>query len=626
MLVLVFHFNLFGVAKAGFIGVDVFFVISGFLISSIIWKQLEIGRFSLGAFYLRRFRRLAPAFVCVQLFILGFAYVLMLPNEVADLIKQTFFAQTYLINFYLWKSINYFGLQADSVPLLHCWSLAVEEQFYLTYPLLLIVIHRFARRQFAFVLIALTVLSFALNVLLVKRHTGVAFYLLPTRAWELSLGAMLPFAQAWFVPQRWLRHVAALGGTLAIAAGVGLYTSQVAFPGFFALYPTVGTAALILAGTGGRSWASVALSQKPLVYIGRISYSLYLVHWPVRVLVEAAVHDYTLSWRWTSFILSLVLSSMLFHLVEDPIRSGAIFPGGRKFAIAYAMGFALVMMLAFSAFRTTGWSFRFEPAAIRLASYETDQDDGARRCEYSGPNWRQNLDNCRLGAPGRPNTWLLFGDSHAWALADSFSIFLRARGEAGTFVFVHSCMPVIGLGDANCQDFTAEVLRYVAQNPQIKTVAMVSIWRQPFEGEYLQGQGGRILKGPERLEAFHRQFHATLQQLHDSGKAVVLWKSLPSAKRSVPKALAWSRISGRQLDISITKQEYEQTFKFMSDAVADNRALINATVSPATAICPTDDCLIEKDGIPLYFDNNHPSHSQARFFSTLLESQISGAI
>jgi peptidoglycan/LPS O-acetylase OafA/YrhL len=622
LLVLVFHFGLFGFGKAGFIGVDVFFVISGFLISSLIWQQLEAGSFSLRRFYLRRFRRLAPAFVCVQLILLAAAYALMLPTEVRDLIKQTVSAQTYLINFYLWKSVNYFGLQAESVPLLHCWSLAVEEQFYLTYPLLLIGVHRFARGYFPLILILVTLASFGLNVAFVSSHQGAVFYLLPSRAWELSIGAMVPLAQRWFASRRWLREAAAVIGAVLIALGVTLYSRQIPFPGFFALYPTIGAACLILAGASDGSWISTVLSQKPLVYVGRISYSLYLVHWPVRVLLETVARDYTVFWRWLSFALSLLLASLLFHVVEDPVRRGTVLPTGRKFVAGYAAGFGVVMLIAGSAHLTLGWTHRFDSVAVRLAEYENDRNDAAQRCEYSGQSWDPNMALCRLGDPQASPTWLVFGDSHAWALGDSFSNLLKHRHQAGRLVFAHGCMPIAGLGGSDCQRFTAALLQHIAQTPEIKTVALVSIWRQVFEGESLQGPGGDLVTGPARVDVFQDQFHLTLQRLHDSGKSVVIWEPLPSTRRSVPKQLAWNRITGKEVGIATTRREHERTFRFMTDAIRNNSQLIDATISPASVLCPTDTCLVENEGVPLYFDNNHPSRSAAQYYAILIESQL----
>jgi peptidoglycan/LPS O-acetylase OafA/YrhL len=626
LLVLVFHFNLVGIGKAGFIGVDVFFVISGFLISSLIWSQLEKGRFALSTFYLRRFRRLAPAFICVQLLLLACAYFLFLPNDVADLIKQTVFAQTYLINFYLWKSVNYFGLQAENISLLHCWSLAVEEQFYLTYPLLLIGVHRYARRYFPVFLVAIAAASFALNVALVGKHAGAAFYLLPARAWELALGALLSFAQEWFRRHEWPRHVAALLGTAAIAAGVALYTPLVAFPGYFALYPTLGAAALILAGTGTGSWLSPILSCRPMVYIGRVSYSLYLIHWPVRILIESSIPEYTVGWRWFSFLVSLAMTSVLFHLVEDPVRKGTVFASGRRFVAAYAVGVTAVMVVAFSAYRTGGWRFRFPAEAVHMADYEKDQNEAGRHCEYAGAAWEKQLPTCRLGAPNAKPEWFLLGDSHAWALAPAFSQFLDSRNQGGQTIFIHACMPVLGLGNDQCKAFASNTIGHIIRDPEISTVVLASIWRQEFEGDFLVGPGNIPFKGDERAVVFKQQFAETVRRLADAGKRVIVWEAIPTAKQSVPKALAWERISHRSIDIATTRRDHEQLFRFLSEAILEARPMIWATVSPAAAMCQSGGCVLEDNGIPLYFDNNHPSLSGSPYFARILSSQLGGRL
>jgi len=623
LLVLVFHFDLFGIGKAGFIGVDVFFVISGFLISSIIWKQLEAGHFSLRSFYLRRFRRLAPAFICVQLLLWAFAYAFMVPNEIADLVKQTVFAQTYLINFYLWRSINYFGLQADGISLLHCWSLAVEEQFYLTYPLFLLLLHRYGRRHLGKALLAVTVASFALNVAFVGRHPRVSFYLLPTRAWELALGAMLPLIQPWFHSRAWARQLASLAGLAAIAAGVLLYSPVIPFPGTFALLPTLGAAALLLAGTSGGSFGSRALSLAPLVYIGRISYSLYLVHWPVRVLIAERIPEYSLGYRWLSLGISFALAALLFHCVEDPVRRQRLFPGAKRFVVAYASGFAVVMSLAFSAHASAGWSFRFDPAALRIANVENDRDAAARKREYDGSGWRARLDDFRVGALHAKPEWFVFGDSHAWALASAFSRFLEGRGQAGYLVFHHGCMPVLGLGGDECTRFTEDIVRFVEAQPEVRIVVLVSIWRQVFEGEYLLGPNQAAFRGAERFAAFRSQYAETIGRLHAKGKKVIVWEPLPAAKMSVPRVLAWARSSGKPPeDIAPTRDEHERLFKFLTDATNDNRARILGTISPAATLCATGRCELVEDGLPLYFDNNHPTLSSAPFFAGLIGAQL----
>src|SRR5580698_5196423 len=189
-LVLLFHFDLLPVARAGFIGVDVFYVISGFLITGIVLRDYDAGRFRLRDFYLRRVRRLAPALLCMQVLVLGVGAYLLLPADFNELARQSLATQLYVANIYYWQTYNYFGISAQSAFLLHTWSLAVEEQFYLFYPLLLIVVLRYCRRHIDVALLLLAALSFALNLAQVHVRPEATFYLLPTRAWELLIGAL----------------------------------------------------------------------------------------------------------------------------------------------------------------------------------------------------------------------------------------------------------------------------------------------------------------------------------------------------------------------------------------------------------------------------------------------------
>jgi peptidoglycan/LPS O-acetylase OafA/YrhL len=624
LLVLVFHFDVLTAGKAGFIGVDVFFVISGFLISSLIWEQLEKGRFSLRTFYLRRFRRLAPAFVTVQLLLIGFSYILLLPHEVMDLAKQSLTAQVYLINVYLWRSVGYFGLPADGVALLHCWSLAIEEQFYLLYPLLLIGIHRYARRFFVPILAAGALGSFLLNLGFVNTKPEATFYLLPTRAWELVLGALIPFVQPWFEKRGAWRQFSAILGAGLVAASVLAFRPGISFPGSFALLPTLGSVALILAGSGKGSWGSRVLSLKPVVYIGKISYSLYLVHWPLKVFIAGYMVEYTLGWRWLSLALSIALASALYRLVEDPVRRGVVFAGGRRFVIAYAIGFTVVMGLLASGLATKGWRHRFSAEVLRISDYVTDQDEAARRCEYVVGKWPGASGPCFIGQTGAPVRWMVIGDSHGWALTEAFSLFLKRKGEGGQLVFSHGCLPILEMETRTCREFNSSAHAWIEANPGIRNVVLVSIWRQPIEG-ILQGPDGTYLEGRAAMDAFQDQFARTLKRLTAAGRNVYIWEPIPTAKMSVPIALARARAFGMHTHIEASREEHERVFTYMAAALQTNRSLIKGSISPLPAMCANDTCILEYNGAPLYFDNNHPGWSSAPFYSRIIEDQINAA-
>lgn len=250
LLVVIFHFNLIPGGRSGFMGVDVFYVISGFLITAILTKQMDAGTFSFSSFYIHRVRRLAPALFAVLVLVMLAGTVLLFPAELIDLSKQVLVSQFYVANIYYWQTINYFGLRADDVFLLHTWSLAVEEQFYLLYPLVVFLIYRFCRSKLWVILSVLFAASFALNLWFVSSKPEATFYLLPTRAWELLAGSLGFYAATHFARSRGVNELLGVVGLALIATGVLAYSDGMAFPGAFALIPTFG-AALVLIG-GGR--------------------------------------------------------------------------------------------------------------------------------------------------------------------------------------------------------------------------------------------------------------------------------------------------------------------------------------------------------------------------------------
>ena len=221
LLVVVFHFHLISGVDSGFMGVDVFFVISGFLITTIVQRQLQAGRFSVGTFWIHRIRRLAPALVATTLLMLLAGWVWLLPPDFAKLAQQTIATQLYVANIFYWRNVNYFGLQAQDVYLLHTWSLAVEEQFYIFYPLVLIAIAKWARGQVGLILSLLALTSFALNVGFVVLKPQATFYLMPTRAWELLAGALLALQVLRpHRPNRFAAQVCGAAGVACLAATI----------------------------------------------------------------------------------------------------------------------------------------------------------------------------------------------------------------------------------------------------------------------------------------------------------------------------------------------------------------------------------------------------------------------
>lgn len=627
LMVLVFHFDLLTPAHGGFMGVDVFFVISGFLITSIINPQIAAGSFKLGTFYLRRVRRLAPALFATLLIVASAGLVWLYPSDLIELSKQVTAAQTYVANIYYWKTINYFGIDTSSAFLLHTWSLAVEEQFYLIYPFFLIAVHRYAKNYvWQFILSAL-ILSFGLNIALVFAKPEATFYLLPTRAWELLLGALVVWLRA-VVPalSRMTRQLAgALGVSLIGYSFIG-YEKTVYFPGYFALLPTIGSALVILvAATGQPTLFSSLMSNRVATYIGRISYPLYLIHWPihifaVRLMAEAYAMPAT---RWLLFALSLVMAAAIFHCVEEPIRTNRIFGSTPSLRTGYLAGVAATLLLCITIYATNGMPQRYPAEAVRLASFVNDKTQDLP-CQFK----RGTVDLssfCKIGRTAKPPTWLIYGDSHAWAAYAAFDKWLARSEQSALFIFRPSCPPLLGIHrvhDPGCFEFNNQVLGFLNKAPEINNVLLVSTWLQAREG-FLTTSEAVTLSGAESIALFKRQFIATISLLKKRGMGVVIWEPVPGARRSVPLALAHAYPDKNSKLLEITEDQYFSTFDYFFDSLNQGRDLIDATVSPAKALCRAGICSSRIGADPAYFDGGHITASASDFWAAVLASSIS---
>ena len=284
-----------GYVRGGFVGVDIFFVISGFLISTIVFRGLQEGSFSFWAFYSRRIKRIFPALIVVLGVFLALGSIVLLAQEYRQLGKHSAASAAFASNFVLWEESGYFDTQAELKPLVHLWSLAVEEQFYLIWPVLLFLLARW-RSNLLWPTAVIGLGSFALNVGMVGEHASAAFYLPLTRMWELLSGAVLAWVtlhhadrleqqldrEVFTRPKIALRDIFAAAGMAAIVVSVLWVSRDKLFPGWFALLPVAG--AFLVVGAGARAWANQRILAHPvLVLIGLVSYPLYLWHWPLLV-------------------------------------------------------------------------------------------------------------------------------------------------------------------------------------------------------------------------------------------------------------------------------------------------------------------------------------------------------
>jgi peptidoglycan/LPS O-acetylase OafA/YrhL len=418
----------FRFTPGGFLGVDIFFVISGYLITSHIASELENGRFSLARFYERRVRRIAPA-LCFMLACASVgSYFLLYPVEMLEFEKALVAAVLSFSNIYFWRTTNYFSDQHN--PLLHTWSLGVEEQFYLVIPLLLMMIFRYRRRWLAPSLIGLTLASLLLCVLTSRQHPEATFYLLPQRAFELLIGSLSGLGILRCPDGRIWRELACATGLAMMLVLIIRLPVSWQFPGPGVLVPCMGTALVLMAGSRGRTWTGALLSIKPLTGVGLISYSAYLWHVPLIAFSDhmtGIVYGNVLSrvLPFLSFaqaitaerILLLTAASLFcgflsWKFVEQPIRFGQFKPP-RRVLYSWVAAAVVVLLIASSAvIAARGLPGRYPAEVIAIASVGPPNavfEDGIcfpiQISEFEPGH-------CNLPDPGRPN-WLLIGDSHA---------------------------------------------------------------------------------------------------------------------------------------------------------------------------------------------------------------------
>lgn len=408
-----FHAGVTGLS-GGFVGVDVFFVISGFLIGSLILQELEEGRFTLANFYMRRFRRILPAlFFMLAGVTIACAFVLY-PSRLEEYGHSLVAAVLSVANIYFWATSGYFEAPAATKPLLHTWSLAVEEQFYLVIPPLMIAVAHVAKNHKRALIILLAGLSFAVSVAGVYLWPQSTFYLLHSRAWELLLGVLVGM----YAPpaSRMVREVLAAGGLLLILASIVVFREAMHFPGLAALAPCLGAAAIIWSGSGGGTLTGRALSLKPAAFIGLISYSTYLWHWPIIVLYKQQFGEGGGAGETTAIIAaSLVAGFLSWRFVERPFRSGAL--SRRWIFTASAAGTVAIIVLACGLIATRGLPNRFAPSVNLVSSY-LDYDEAAQfrtgDCFIeSGHEFRDFNKKLCLGHDATKKDIVLIGDSHA---------------------------------------------------------------------------------------------------------------------------------------------------------------------------------------------------------------------
>ena len=637
------------ILPGGFVGVDIFFVISGFLISGIIFKGLQQGSFRFSNFYANRIKRIFPALLLVLGVCFAFGWFFLLPGEYAELGKHIAGGVAYIENLVLRREAGYFDTKSALKPLMHLWSLGIEEQFYITYPFLLWLFWRL-RCNLLSVLAPLALISFSLNIWTVRQDAVSAFFLPQTRFWELLAGGMLaylqifeqpvPFSRAWGqLTHRFqvvsgritLNALSAVVGLFLVGVGIFRVHERDAFPGWWALVPVWGSVLLIFAGP--ENWINrKILSNRTAVLVGLISYPLYLWHWPILSLLRTLRGDeLPVVTRVIAVVLSVLLSWLTWKFVESPIRFGSRswFKPAALVAVSVIVGFA-----GFVAHGNQGFISRFKnlPDDLGRSHPETYSTAECRKSVGS-----EQMSYCRSNGAGAPQVALV-GDSHAASLYRGLGPAYGHQSEILMNLGVPGCVPFydtesysVGIPQVpDCEAVVNRMLDFVASTPSIRTIVLS--FRGPLNmsgvgfGAAEAGDAPKRISwsgaatGASQAEVFASALRNTLVRLADTGKEVIVFLDWPELgfdpKSCLPRPV--TLFSGARSFCGVPREEVEVRNRGFRQTVSKiGQQLGRVTIfDPFPFLCDASACYAMSAGHLLYRDDNHLSAAGAAYLSS----------
>lgn len=634
--VVAYHAGIPGVS-GGFVGVDVFFVISGFLITlQLVAEIRSSGRLSLAGFYARRIRRLFPALAVVVTATCLIAAFVLLPitDQAQELAGSAIATAFYVSNIYFWlNSPGYFDPSTDVLPLLHTWSLAVEEQFYLAWPpILLAVIALARRRQWSFerILLGLAIIVLAASLAWCVYRTysdpEAAFFLLPARAWELAIGAVLAICLPGVVTRRPVTGaLCSVAGVAAILAAVVMLREDMAMPGYLTAAPVFGAGLIILGGHwSGRNPVQAILSTRPMVMIGLLSYSWYLWHWPLLALSRA--YDFDLRDPARDLVIaliSLVIAYLSYRLVENPVRYGR--PGPfRRDGTTIAAGFFLMLVLCLSAGALELWARQAErrPEFAALAAAKADRPPLRSDCHQRDPfEGLAPAAKCTAGDRNRTPSLLLWGDSHADQLSPLMQSFAASSPATPALSRSFSRCPPMTVHiwrdareEAGCLAFNAAVLAEAEAMSRtgLRSVVLSARWLRMFGAPRLRPTrsglrlAGHGLDSPENAAALER----TIEQLSRAGLRVLIVAPLPEMPYDVPGCIARRGPDRCNLPRSEVEAQRRDIMVLFSGIRARHPGV--EVLDLIDALCDATTCFAGHDGTVVYLDDHHLTATASR--------------
>lgn len=642
--VILYHagFKLF---SGGYVGVDVFFVISGYLITTIIITELETGTFSLIHFYERRARRILPALFVMMFACLPFAWFWLLPDAMKQFSKNLVAINVYASNILFWRTSGYFDTATELKPLIHTWSLAVEEQYYVLFSLFLMAAWKLGKHWIVRLLAVVFVISLAGAQWLSATNPSFNFYMLPTRVWELLIGAFIALYYAHHNIKRHNHNIEQLGsfiGLLLITYSIFAYNDKTPFPSVYALVPTLGAALIIIFATNKTVVGSL-LGLKPLVFIGLISYSAYLWHQPIFAFVrERSLNEPSMYLMGTLAVVSFALAYFSWNYVERPFRNKHYISRNRVFLYGilcsvFFIGFGLAGYLS------NGFTSRVSPTIQKFSSINMSLFEKQVKFCWDGVKASPNVGSaCLLGDSKSSPTFAIIGDSSVGALVEPLNSIAYKKGISGFGYTFRSCPPLNSINpipfsdeDKKCAELRESFFSNLLTNGVIPRTIILGA-RYPFlldKSRFDNKEGGIENGGQwvwdvkansdiEYKNKMSANLINSIRLILESGRKVILIYPVPEAGWDVPARLARIyKLNGeiRAYDASTSYMRFIERNKdayIALDSLGDHGNLIR--IKPEKLLCNTyveNRCVTHINGTPLYFDDNHLSNAGAQIIN-----------
>jgi peptidoglycan/LPS O-acetylase OafA/YrhL len=643
--VIFFHAN-FEAFSGGFVGVDIFFVISGYLITSIILSEKEKGTFSLINFYERRARRILPALFLVMLASFILAWFWLVPSDMKDFSKSIVAVSTFTSNILFWRETGYWGTANDYKPLLHTWSLAVEEQFYILFPIFLILMWRFRMRWILSSFLIIATISLLIAHWGAYNHPRATFFLLPTRSWELAIGASIAFYFMYkkrfsinLLSNELVNEAMGLVGLLMIAYAITEFNETVPFPSLYALVPTVGTGLIILYSSP-QTVVGRLLGTKPLIGVGLISYSAYLWHQPLfgfsryrHTSDPSDVHYVGLA------MLSIMLAYLSWRYVEKPFRTKGVFSRNTIFTYA-VLGSVLFIIIGLIGRETDGFESRYSlPVSVKNSFSFSDHGLSCFQFDnvHIASQWK-----CEIGdASTNHIKYFVVGDSHALSLFDAVDNAGKVNNIKGNFSGVKGCIPLLGVhsyrkdqDQYNCNAFNKRVYEFV-QSSNIDLLILVARWTYYTDGGYDGNEfsyiglseNGKKSKSISR-EAFKVGLKETIAAYNQLGVKVSVIRQIPE-QRIHPQSIyyrAYEKDDQNEVitSLSVNREDHDLLQAYV-DSIFDNatRNQVLWNYHDLTSVLCNEKCLVGSMDESFYHDADHLSiagsnHIEKEFNEILL--------